>query len=92
MSIRTITRGSTEYLRVTVTCDVQLTSQSVAFSFDRSTWIPAEWEGSAGTTRTARALVSTSALPANRAPSLYVRVTDNPEIPVIRVDGHLEIV
>lgn len=89
---RQILRGSTEYLEVTVTSTITLDAQPVAFSFDRETWLPAEWTGTAGTTRTARALVSDANLPQPRSVTpVYVRVTDNPEAPVINA-GTLSII
>lgn len=81
-----------EYLGVTVTANVVLDSQPVSIAFDRDgTWHPATWIGVAGTTRTAQVLVNDSIIPTSRsATSVYVRVTDNPEVPIIRA-GQLEI-
>lgn len=82
--IRTIYRGSTEYLEVAVTADVTLASQPVSISFDRTTWHSAAWTGDPGLTRTARLLVGSSGcpVPAKSTP-VFVRITDNPEAPVI---------
>ncbi len=91
MTQRVIYRGTTEYLDVTVTCDVELGSQAVAISFDRDTWLNAAWIGSAGTTRTCRVLVADANLPAGRDANVFVRVTDTPEIPVI-LAGPIKIV
>ena len=77
--------GTTEYVEATIYAGVSLSAQAVAFSFDRAAWITAAWTGSAGTQRDARALVNTGNLPAAGTYDLYVRVTDNPEIPVFSV-------
>lgn len=86
---RTIMRGSTEYLTVSVTADITLDAQPVAFSFDRTIWLPAEWVGTAGTTRSARLLVSDTNLPAppTTSTAVYVKVTDNPEVPIVQAGG-----
>lgn len=82
---RTLYRGTVEYLTGTVEADVTITdSDTVAVSFDRVTWHTAGWVGAEGTTRTWRILVGdTVALPGPRESGVYVRVTDNPEIPVV---------
>lgn len=82
--IRTMYRGTVEYLEISIAADEILDAQPVSFSFDRDTWHPAEWDGVASTTRTARLLLgSTVPLPV-RSSAVYVRLTDNPEIPVMR--------
>lgn len=82
MSQRTIIRGTTEYLDVTVRCDFTLSAQPVAFSFDEgSTWLTAAWIGTAGTTRTARLLLNTGNTPAGTGARVYVKVTDSTETP-----------
>lgn len=83
MRQRHLYTGTTEYLSVTVRAPVALDAQAVAFSFDGTTWITAAWTGTASTTRTARALVNAGNMPAVGVHTLYVRVTSDPEIPVI---------
>lgn len=82
---------SREYIHVSVTADVTLDTQTVEFAFtlattidDTATWIPAEWEGAAGTTRTARLLIgsgSANALSVGNY-TVWVRITDLTEAPV----------
>ena len=83
--------GSVEYLTVTVTADVTLGSQPVALSLDRGvTWLPATWQGDPGTTRQARTdepVTFTRPSPYRDTPVL-VRVTDNPEVPLIAAGSY----
>jgi hypothetical protein len=81
---RSIVRGTTEYIYVTVTSGdaaITLNAQPVVFSFDNANWITGEWVGSAATTRQARFLLTPALTPAKANNVLYVRVTDSPEIP-----------
>lgn len=51
-------RGAVEYVQVSITSDVLLDAQPVAFQFAPETaWYPATWLGAAGLTRTAQALI-----------------------------------
>lgn len=83
------TRGTVEYLQYAIKADVELNTQPVHFTFDRVTFLAAEWIGtdtevSPGVhQRTARLLVTDDDLPDGFAAEVYVRVTDNPEIPLI---------
>lgn len=81
---RIVYRGSTEFLDVEVTASVQLDDDTpVAFSFDnRVTWLEAAWEGSPATTRTASLLVDDELL-GTKSTTVYVRITDNPEVPIV---------
>lgn len=93
MTTPTYIDGSIEYLTVTVTADVPLDAQPVAVSLDRgTTWLPCVWVGDPGTTRKARTTtpVTFDNAGAFRTPSVLVRVTDNPEVPIIRA-GSLHI-
>lgn len=75
-----------EYLNVTVTCStegVDLDAQPVYITFDRAIYYTAEWVGDVGPTRTARLLMDDSNLPTGKTSTIYVRVTDNPEAPII---------
>lgn len=83
---------STEYVEAVVTSDVTLDAQVVEFVIsstapvDGTVWTAGAWAGSAGTTRTARILVGPTdgALdPGKGRYTVYVRVVDTPEIPVI---------
>lgn len=88
--VRTILTGSVEYLDIEVECDFTLDAQPVAISFDRTEWLTAAWVGAAGTARTARLLLNADNMPAKGWHQTYVKVTDNPEIPVIET-GVLEV-
>jgi hypothetical protein len=84
-----IPRGSTEYVEATVTIDVTL-DMTVELALTRGnndhTWLPATWEGDPGTTRTARTTVPVTFdddYP-HTAYTLYARLTDTPEEPIIR--------
>lgn len=91
-SARTIVRGSTEYLKVELTADVTLDTQAVDFSLDgETTWLTAEAVGSPGTTRTYRHLLLPEEQPDGFSVEVLVRITDAPEIPIIRA-GTLTIV
>jgi hypothetical protein len=90
--------ASTEYVKVTITSDVTLGAQPVEFAFlatgdpdADTTWHTASWAGDAGTTRAARLLAGPGAVElAAGWWTLWVRVTDDPEIPV-REAGPLKI-
>lgn len=84
MARTTWTRGTTEYLTGTVTADVTLDTQPVAVTFDKTTFVTAAWTGTAGTTRGWQVLLTDTNLPVNNQSFVYVRVTDNPEIPLFR--------
>lgn len=76
------TTGSLEYISVTVTANVLLDTQPVVISLDSGvTWLTATWLGQAGTSRTTRTAVPV-ALTASGG--VRVKVTDNPEIPIMR--------
>lgn len=91
MSDNVLVRGTTEYLYVTVTANATLDTQPIAVSFDKTNWITASWVGTAGTTRKARVLVSDLNLPAKGSASVYVKITNMPEIPV-RKAGRISII
>lgn len=60
----------------------------VWFSFDRVTWLAADWDGAQwveGTAkkRIAHLLMTDANLPPNGYPTLWVRLTDNPEAPIV---------
>lgn len=89
-----IPRGSVEYITATVTADVPLT-MPVELSLSRGdthTWLPATWEGAPGETRNVRTLnvVTFDDTYEASAYSVCVRLTDNPEMPVIDA-GRLNI-
>lgn len=75
--------GTTEYVVVTVYASVTLSAQAVHVSFDRTTWIAAAWLGSSGTQRQAQALINAGNLPVAGTYTLYVRVNDGTEIPIL---------
>ena len=90
--VNTIPRGSIEYVTATVTADVDLTMPA-EISVSRgtaSTWLPATWVGEVGKTRTLRTTdvidFSEVDYPAGTY-TVRVRLTDSPEVPVIRAGG-----
>lgn len=82
---------SLEYVEATVTSDVTLDAQTVEFAIltaapvDGTTWTAGAWTGTAGTTRIARILVGPGGTldPGVGSYTVFVRVTDTPEIPAI---------
>lgn len=90
MTNRTLVQGTVEYLDVTLTADVNLTG-TVEFSLDRgATWLTAAWIGSAGTTRTARYLLTTATLHKTNY-AVWVRLSDSPEVPILAAGSLLVI-
>jgi hypothetical protein len=94
-----IPRGSVENLHTPVTADVSLTvAMTVAIAIGRNsdgtyTWLTSEWEGDEATTRTAVTSTPVTFSAANyplRNYTVYVKVTDTPEVPVIEA-GQLVI-
>jgi hypothetical protein len=83
MSQIRIPAGSIEYLKAPITADVNLDTQPVTLSIDnKATWLPAQWVGTVGLTRTAR---TTSAVTwAAGSYVVYAKVTDSPEAPIIK--------
>ena len=82
-------RDSFEYLDIPITASVPLDDQTVEIALARSTaarteddWQPATWQGEVGTTRVARLEPFTA--PGRGTFLIFARVTDSPEIPVIR--------
>lgn len=87
-------RGTVEFVKAIVTANVTLTdAMPVSISISTGdngagyvhTWLPGTWEGVEGTKRTAR---TTSAVTFDVAYprgtySLFVKLTDSPEIPLI---------
>lgn len=82
MSHWTIHRGTEEYRTATVKADATLDDQTVEMTLDHgTTWIDAEWVGTAGTTRKARIFITPDNTPSGRSGAVEIRITDNPEIP-----------
>lgn len=91
-------RGSVENVHCPVTADVDLEdSMTVAIAIGRTgetyTWLAGTWDGAVGTTRTAVTATpvtfSLAAYPRSLY-SVYVKVTDAPETPIIHA-GQLTI-
>lgn len=76
-------KGTVQLLKVSVTSDMEIDLQPVHISFDRTTWLPATWLGAPGLQRTCQVLIDDTNIPAHTAP-VYVRVTDTPEIPILK--------
>jgi hypothetical protein len=82
-----IEAGSIELLKATVTADVTLDDTvTVALSLTPTAtgihdWRPAAWVGVAGTTREAR--TSQTLTFASGSYTVFVKLTDNPEIPIL---------
>lgn len=91
-----ISRDSVEYVKVPVTADVSLTmTVAIAITAPGGTpsWIASEWEGTAGTTRTARTTAAVTFSAANYPLTSYivrVKLTDSPEVPIVKA-GTLHI-
>lgn len=85
--------GSIEYLYADIEGDVVLDAQPVAIGLggapNTTTWREAGWIGIAGTARTARVLLDGTLGVASYP--IWVKVTDNPEVPIIHC-GKLKIV
>lgn len=82
--------GTTEYIKAIVTADITLDAQPVAISIDgKTTWLPGTWLGSAGQTRTVRTTDVYTFATKLSPRSVYVRVTDSSEIPIIKAAGKL---
>lgn len=77
--------GTVQYLTVTLKSNAVIVDQPVEFSFDRQTWYPAEWATAPDVTRKCRILTEDvlPLPPSGGLKSVYVRLTDNPEIPII---------
>lgn len=84
-----IPSGSLEYVKATVTADVTLAdAMTVAISLSSNgvhNWVTATWTGTAAVTRTARTSspVDFSTLTKGKTYSVYVKLTDSPEVPII---------
>jgi hypothetical protein len=81
-----VTVGSVEYLYADVTADRELDSQPVEMAVDTNPasadWAEATWVGDPGLTRSCRILLD-GTLAAGKY-SVYVRITDTPEVPVVK--------
>lgn len=82
--------SSAEYLKISVTANVSLTSQPVHVAIvaardrpDPGDWQAAAWAGNAGTTRTAQLMIGpgTANVLTLGEYDIWARVTDTPEIP-----------
>lgn len=83
-SMQTVVAGSVEYITVTVTADVPLSTQTVALSVDRGvTWLDCSWTGSPDTTRKARTNTPLTFAAGKTLPVL-VRVENPPETHIVR--------
>lgn len=86
---------SLQYLTASITADVTLDDQVVALALMADStgspgaddWTTATWVGDAGTTRSARILVGPGGdfTPSVGGYTVYGRVTNDPEIPVMKV-------
>lgn len=91
-------RGQVDHLRarISLTDDLEQAVQiaddlPVSFTFDRETFHDGEWIGDVDSTRVCRVLVDDDMLPDYPMVEVFVRLTDNPEIPYIPV-GTLNII
>lgn len=77
--------GTTEYLVVNVSANVDLGDQTVTISLDGTTFAAASWVGStASPRRAARLLLDDANTPAAGEHDVFVKIDDGVEIPVIR--------
>jgi hypothetical protein len=78
-----------EYVHAPVTSDVDLdmdVEMSIREPGEDHVWLPAEWTGEVGTTRTARTAAPVDFSIGNYPASSYdvcVRLTDSPEVPIV---------
>lgn len=88
-----IMHGSVEFLFLDVTSNIDLDAQPVEVGLGGTgentatqdvVWFEASWTGDVDTTRTARVLIPGSVDAGSY--SIFVRVHDSPEVPVIYVD------
>lgn len=92
-----VSPGTSEYLDLTVTSkpvapgeDAMDLDTTVQFTFDRVTYWAAAWAGTQTTNgsnkaRVAQLLMTDANLPlANTVNTIYVRITDNPEAPIVK--------
>lgn len=88
----TVPRGSEEYVKARVVADVTL-DVTVGVEISLSTgnpaahvWLPAVWTGTESTTRIARtsSAVEFDETYPDKTYSVYVRLTDSPEAPILR--------
>lgn len=91
MSTRVLHRGATEYVEASITADVELDAQTVTLSFDGgTTWVTSAWQGSVGTTRTARTaspIVVSSTFSVPGVYRLLARVVDGTETTIVKCGG-----
>lgn len=88
---RELVRGTTEYVEAEVSCSVPLTTQPVWISLDKKTWVEAEWTGTPGNVRIARAKFLPVHLTRPGLATVYVKVEDTAEVPYLRA-GSVNIV
>lgn len=85
-------KGSIEYLYADVVSDVTLDQQVVEMALAETlasvTWLPAAWMGASGLARTARVLLDGTV--AEGKYQVFVKIHDNPEVPIIKA-GTLRI-
>lgn len=98
MSNDSYVAGSSEYLSVPITADVELDTQPVRISIDHgATWLDCTWQGTDTTTtvngetkhrRTARTddpvTFSLGTAASLKTYTVLAKVTDNPEVPVLK--------
>lgn len=86
-------RGTVEYLEAEIIANVEIADdEPVEFTFDRQTFHTGAWIGDAATTRVCRVLVDDTMLPDGaQTVDVFVRVTDDPEVPLIP-QGSLQII
>lgn len=91
--------GSQEYLKVTITGDVELDAQPVYFAViaasavhpEDTDWVEAEWTGVKGLSRVARLLLGEDGYAIEPGEyQVFAKVIDNPEEPVMAA-GYLTI-
>lgn len=83
---RVVYEDSTEFVVVTVDADVELSAQTVQFSFDgATTWLNATWMGDPGMSRKARLLLTPGGnMPPVGMYTTLVKVGAGTEVPVMK--------
>lgn len=87
-----IPQGSKEFVKALMTSDRTLDTQTPEMRIYPGDWVPADWQGAAGTTREVRtsSAIDFAGFAKGIGHTVWVRFTDSPEVPIIDV-GEIRI-